>query len=141
MSRASNAKRRLLARERRKTVVREVVLSIAEILDLAGFRADASGRYDLPPNRATARLLRGVMAEVLPPWKPGDPKLSLTLTGAGPVWVYLHLMDAARGRCARFTYSAPNYEGGPVWDHIDPKTEKEGREWTTQLPSMKENGR
>ena len=94
-----------------------ITLEFNAIAAHAGFEPGADGRLNLPATQETAdALARGALA-LLPPFVPGDAPITVTLTGAGPVWGYLCIAHALHGRAARLVYSAPNAPAITVFSH------------------------
>lgn len=91
-------------------------MTFAEVAELAGFKPAADGKFNLPATQETSDKLAKTINDWMGEWKPGDDRMELTLTGAGPVWGYLAIAHAAHGRCARLIYAAPNATM-IIWDH------------------------
>lgn len=96
--------------------IRRVTMTFQEIAGLAGFHPEPDGKLNIPATQASADKLASVVNESLGQWQPGEPKMVLTLTGAGPVWGYLAIAHACHGRCAQLIYAAPNATIS-VWNH------------------------
>ena len=88
----------------------ERTITFNEIALSAGFTPGPDGKLNLPATQDTANLLAQAATDMVGEWKPGDDRVILTLTGAGPVWGYLVIVHALHGRVARLIYSAPNAE-------------------------------
>lgn len=102
--------------ERRKVEVKKTTFTFALIAEIAGFRAEANGKFNLPPTQEIANALAKAIADTIGTWEPGEPRQEVVLTGAAPVWAYLAIAHALHGRCVRLTYSAPNAEI-IIWSH------------------------
>ena len=96
--------------------MRKVVYQFEEIARAAGFLPAGDGKFNLPATQDVACRLARVVTEIVGDWHPDDDRLSVTLTGAGPVWAYLAIAHALHGRCAQMTYSAPNATI-EIWSH------------------------
>lgn len=83
-------------------------ITFADIAAEAGYLPAADGKLNLPPSQGTADALGRAVDRMFGDWRPGDPRISLTITGAGPVWGYLAIEHALHGRVARLIYAAPN---------------------------------
>lgn len=82
-----------------------------DIAARAGFTPEASGKLNLPATQDTAdKLAAAAVSLVGGEWKPGDDRVSVVLTGPGPVWGYLVIAHALHGRVVKLTYAAPNAE-------------------------------
>jgi hypothetical protein len=100
-----------MARKRhnqRGKVMTERVLRFENIAEMAGYLPDANGKLNLPATQETADKLAKAAGDVFAEWEPNHDRVSLTLTGAGPVWGYLCIAHALHGRVAKLTYAAPN---------------------------------
>lgn len=85
-----------------------MILEFSAIAARAGFTPGQDGRLNLPATQDTAAALALAALECLPAWQPGDAPITVTLTGAGPVWGHLAVAHALHGRAAMLSYSAPN---------------------------------
>lgn len=83
----------------------------------AGLTQGADGRLNLPATQETADALARSALALLPPFAPGDAPITVTLTGAGPVWGHLCIAHALHGRAAKLVYSAPNAPAITVFAH------------------------
>lgn len=101
--------------------MKSVTMTFQDIASEAGFAPGADGKLNLPPNQDTAdRLAKASEACVqraVGEWQPGDERVMVTLTGAGPVWGYLTIAHALHGRCAALQYAAPNSDPIVVFRH------------------------
>ena len=93
------------------------VLNFADVAAHAGHLPGADGRLNLPVSQATADALALAALALLPEWQVGDPPLTVTLTGAGPVWGHLVIAHALHGRAAKLVYSAPNAPEITIFNH------------------------
>lgn len=102
--------------------MQKITLKFEDIARKAGFEPAADGKLNLPATQDTADRLASVANSCLygdatgGEWAPGDPPVTVTLTGAGPVWGYLAIAHALHGRCAQLIYAAPNATI-VVWSH------------------------
>ncbi len=106
---------------RRMTMVKTRTIRFEEIAAAAGFLPGPDGKLNLPARdqgevNQTAERLRSAVCEEFGNWEPGEPRLDLTITGAGPVWGYLAVAHALHGRCARLTYASP-VGSLVIWSH------------------------
>lgn len=84
-------------------------LTFNEIAAEAGFSPEADGKLNLPATQDVADALAIASLALLGgEWKPGDERVAVTLTGAGPVWGYLAIAHALHGRVTALHYEAPN---------------------------------
>jgi hypothetical protein len=99
----------------------EVTLTFAQVAAAAGFAPAADGKLNLPPTQDTADRLAVSARELLTAdmggWKPGDSRVCVILTGAGPVWGHLAIAHALHGHAARLIYAAPNTPPMIIWSH------------------------
>ena len=87
----------------------ESKIQFSEITRLAGFYPEADGKLNLPATQQTAdALAAAAITRLGGEWQPGDDRVSVVLTGAGPVWGYLAIAHALHGRVVTLRYSAPN---------------------------------
>jgi hypothetical protein len=87
----------------------EITIQFSEIAGLAGFHPEADGKLNLPATQQTADALSAAAITRLGgEWQPGDDRISVVLTGAGPVWGYLAIAHALHGRVVSLRYAAPN---------------------------------
>ncbi len=94
-----------------------LMLTFNDIAVQAGFAPGPDGKLNLPATQATADALAAASVALLPAWQPGDPPMTLTLTGPGPVWGYLTIAHALHGRVAKLVYAAPNAPAITVFAH------------------------
>jgi hypothetical protein len=94
-----------------------ITLECNTIAAAAGFVPGADGRLNLPATQETADALARCAVECLPVFVPGDEPLTVTLTGAGPVWGYLCIAHGLHGRAAKLIYAAPNAPAITVFSH------------------------
>jgi hypothetical protein len=91
--------------------VTKKTLLFGDIAAAAGFLPDGTGKTVLPANQQCAQDLADASVRILGGmWGPGDERVDLTISGAGPVWAYLVIAHALHGRVVRLTYAAPNAE-------------------------------
>lgn len=94
-----------------------MTLNFADIANQAGFVPGADGKFNLPATQETADALAAAAVALIGPWAPGDAPITITLTGAGPVWAYLVIAHALHGRVAALEYAAPNAPRIRVFSH------------------------
>lgn len=94
-----------------------MILNFSAIAAQAGFAPGADGKLNLPATQAAADALAAASVALLPDWRPGEPSISVTLTGPGPVWGYLAIAHALHGRVAQLIYAAPNAPEITVFAH------------------------
>jgi len=94
-----------------------LTLTFTAIAAQAGFVPGPDGKLNLPATQETADALASAATALLPEWTPGDQPMTLTLTGAGPVWGYLTIAHALHGRVAKLIYAAPNAPEIVIFSH------------------------
>jgi len=97
--------------------IEETVLTFSAIAQAAGFEPGLDGKLNLPATQETADALAAAAYRLHGDWKPGDPRVRVILTGAGPVWGHLVIAHALHGRCAELVYAAPNAPHISIWRH------------------------
>lgn len=96
--------------------VQKLMVEFAEIARFAGFTPGPDGKLSLPPNDETLAAFDRAVNDLYGRWRPGDDSIDLTITGAGPVVVYLRIAHSLHGRVARLTYASPGWTA-VVWNH------------------------
>lgn len=77
---------------------------MTKIIDIKAIYGETAKLTLLPEYEAKAVVLAGSGADV-------------TLTGAGPVWLYLRLAHALHGKCRSLRYDSPVTGEVVVFDH------------------------
>ena len=95
----------------------ERTITFTDFAIQAGFTPGPDGKFNLPPTQATADAFAKAAEVILGEWQPGDDRIAVTITGAGPVWAYLTIAHSLHGRCAALQYAAPNTPPIDIWRH------------------------
>lgn len=94
---------------RSRSRMNEITIQFSEIAGIAGYQPEPDGKLNIPATQQTAdALAAAAITRLGGDWKPGDDRVSVCLTGAGPVWGYLAIAHALHGRVVKLRYSAPN---------------------------------